>query len=218
VFTSNDSAPSDDVFDALIAAAGEAADVLARAATNGSDDPVLVLAVPNDLGDDPRQRVADATGVAVDELDLPGYPLGDVQPELWNQPPQPPRMARLRLRPDPADVRTIRDLLDRLLASWRLDGRVEDGDLKLAASELAANAILHAQSPERATVSYLGNVIRVEVEDRSGAMPERREQRPDAISGRGLHLVDTLSERWGVTPRPVGKSVWCELPVTAERR
>ncbi|MFD0069124.1 ATP-binding protein, partial [Streptomyces sp. NPDC127574] len=36
---------------------------------------------------------------------------------------------------------------------------------------------------------------------------------PEGESGRGLLLVDVLAARWGWTPRrPVGKTVWAEVP------
>ncbi|MGK9460194.1 hypothetical protein ACSLFT_09195 [Streptomyces sp. G6] len=37
---------------------------------------------------------------------------------------------------------------------------------------------------------------------------------PEGESGRGLLLVDVLALRWGWTPRrPLGKTVWAELPL-----
>jgi len=34
-------------------------------------------------------------------------------------------------------------------------------------------------------------------------------------SGRGLTMVSALSRRWGVTPRIIGKRVWCEMEIKA---
>lgn len=177
---------------------------------------VAVIAVPGELGADPVQRVADALGVSPAELSLPGYPLGDIQPELWHEPPRPPRLARLRLAPDTSTVPVVRALLERLLASWRLDGRVDEHGLKLAATELAANAVAHSASPEVATVRYLGGVVRVEVDDRSPAVPVPRRAPLDADSGRGLQFVEAVASSWGVDPRPEGKRVWAELVVSRE--
>jgi hypothetical protein len=33
----------------------------------------------------------------------------------------------------------------------------------------------------------------------------------DAVTGRGLALVDQLSTSWGVEPTSAGKLVWCEV-------
>lgn len=54
------------------------------------DVAVVVLRVPDDNGDDPLGRMTRATGLPAEELNLPGYPLGDVQPDLWRDPPEPP--------------------------------------------------------------------------------------------------------------------------------
>jgi hypothetical protein len=166
--------------------------------------------VPHDLGDDPRQRVVTATGVPSDELVLPGYPLGDLQPELWTEPPRPPRLARLRLRPDAGSVRDVRALLDRLIASWRLDGRIDEGGVKLAASELATNAFRHAE-PGTVTVRYFAQGLRIEVDDTSPEAPTMRASEPDEAGGRGLRVVNALATNWGVEARPSGKRVWCEI-------
>jgi hypothetical protein len=47
-------------------------------------------------------------------------------------------------------------------------------------------------------------------------LPELQTPRPEAESGRGLHLVEALADRWGVTEeRFPCKTVWAELPVQA---
>ena len=204
--------------DVLLGATGRpAGDALAAVVEHmrGRGDPsVVVLAVPHDAADDSRARVAAATGLPEDELVLPGYPLGDQQPELWHLPPAPPRLARLRLDDDTSSIRSVRSLIDRLLASWRLLDRVDDDNVKLLASEWAANAVVHAGSPDTVTVRYLGQVVRVEVDDGSPAVPRPAEADEEDVSGRGLFIVDALAERWGVDERPPGKRVWCEVPVT----
>lgn len=209
--------PDEALFDGLLAVAGRPADAIADAlqrclsSLRTPTAPAAVIAVPSDLGADPKQRVADATGVPLDEVSLPGHPLGDLQPELWREPPPPPRLARLRLAPDRSSPRAVRQLLDRLLASWRLDGRIDDGDVKLAASELAANAVLHAGTAQAVTIRYLGTAVRIEVDDHSRVLPSFREA--DDHGGRGLPLVEAVSSSWGAHLRPEGKRVWCEVAV-----
>ncbi len=202
----DDDTTTDGFLDALLARAGDVEGLRAACATV----PSVVLAIPEDLGADPRQRVADAIGIAVDDLDLPGYPLGDAQPELWAEPPRPPRLARLALR-DASSARDVRSLLDRLIASWRLTDRVDENDVKLAASELATNAVRHSREPETATVRYLGDGVRIEVDDGSHTHPEMRDAAADDFGGRGLHVVDAVASAWGVESRPSGKRVWCEI-------
>jgi hypothetical protein len=55
-------------------------------------------------------------------------------------------------------------------------------------------------------------VLRVEVHDGNSRHPTPSPAPADATSGRGLHLVESLAERWGVEGTPDGKVVWFELP------
>lgn len=210
---------SETALDALLGAAGDGpvdqVRALAAVAPSGDDGgDVAVLSVPADLGIDPLVRVASATGVAADELQLPGYPLGDAQPDLWATPPRPPREARLHVARDAAVLADIRQLLRRLLASWRIEARVASDDLELLATELASNAIRHSGTTATAIVRYLGECVRIEVGDGSRAMPTARTGDVLSEGGRGLPLVDTLSSAWGVVGTRDGKRVWFEVPVT----
>ena len=56
--------------------------------------------------------------------------------------------------------------------------------------------------------------MRVEIDDPSSEVPVVRH--PDAADehGRGVLLVDQLSNAWGVDPRTDGKTVWFELDVS----
>lgn len=205
--------------DALLDCAGAAADTLARhiveaaAGFVGPDDAgVLVTRVPEEGDRDPVERVVEATGVPADELQLPGYPLGDEQPDLWNLPPDPPREARIRLAPVPASVPRMRELLRRLLRSWRMPC-AGDGVIELLASELAANAVQHARSDLTVIVRYLGDVVRVEVGDGSRERPRPRQAEDDDVDGRGLALVDALAKEWGTLPTRTGKRVWCDVSI-----
>ncbi|MDT0345938.1 ATP-binding protein [Streptomyces sp. DSM 44938] len=83
----------------------------------------------------------------------------------------------------------------------------------LLVSELVTNSVRHSGSRAvRVTVTRTGrNVVRVAVVDASRTMPERRHPRDDAVSGRGLVIVEALTTRWGTDPLPRGKRVWAEL-------
>lgn len=103
-------------------------------------------------------------------------------------------------------------------------GCVEPGGLaeriRLVVGELAANAVLHAGSPFTVVVQVGREWIRVEVHDRSVAVPVMRRPDPLALDGRGLHLVHGLSVGWGSFPTAAGKVVWAQLanaPVHAEQ-
>ena len=84
----------------------------------------------------------------------------------------------------------------------------------LLTSELLSNAYLHARSATVVTVSLLDRTLRVEVADDSQTHPAPREAGPSASGGRGMRLIDTIAQRWGVQQHADGKSVWFELPDT----
>ncbi|MFD9125256.1 ATP-binding protein [Kitasatospora sp. NPDC059571] len=99
------------------------------------------------------------------------------------------------------------------LAAWRLPGAGRfDGDAVLVAAELLANAAVHAGGARRLILERRPRTLLIEVADDSPRRPETRlPHRPDIAGGHGLHIVDVLSEHWGVTPCPDGKTVWAEL-------
>jgi anti-sigma regulatory factor (Ser/Thr protein kinase) len=206
-------AVNDLVLDACLECAGCPPQEIVDAVRARSAGPVAAVGVPAELGEDPLARVAAATGTPAHEVQSPGYPLGDLQPDLWREPPRPPRLARLRLTADHRSVASVRTLLDRLLASWRLANRLDPDDVKLLATELAANAVVHSGRPETVTVRYLEHVVRIEVSDRASQPPTPRAPADDAVDGRGLLLIEALSSAWGTEQLHEGKRVWCDLAV-----
>ncbi len=116
--------------------------------------------------------------------------------------------------PYPHNVPVARRRVARLACDW---GHKEvAGDAALLASELITNALLHGCLRERlfrVELFLTGATLRVAVTDPKG---ERR-PRPRAADpyydqfGRGLLIVRTLANRWGVEGRTVGKTVWAEL-------
>jgi anti-sigma regulatory factor (Ser/Thr protein kinase) len=72
----------------------------------------------------------------------------------------------------------------------------------LLASELVTNAVVHGAPPVEITVG-----------DAHPDVPQPRHAMREDEHGRGLLLVDRLSDRWGVDAHPPGKSVWFELEV-----
>ena len=83
---------------------------------------------------------------------------------------------------------------------------------------LVTNAVVHALSPVRIVIALRGGVLEVGVSDTDATLPGARVPAPREGSrgwGRGLTLVDTLSDEWGSTPLRVGKQVWFTLAVAA---
>ena len=109
--------------------------------------------------------------------------------------------------PDAASVSSARRFVLSLL-----DAAPELVDsVQLAVSELATNAVLHARSSFRVRVSRQGSRLRVAVHDSSPAAAAKKDYGPTAVTGRGLTIVEQLTDDWGVTPDGSGKWVWFEV-------
>jgi anti-sigma regulatory factor (Ser/Thr protein kinase) len=110
---------------------------------------------------------------------------------------------------DPASVQAVRSFIHELANDSGADAEAA----ALLASELAANAVIHANSAFEVRVAQDGEVFRVEVvNDAPEMLAALRE--PSAGSGRGLHIVDALASRWGTEALDREKVVWFELPTT----
>jgi serine/threonine-protein kinase RsbW len=81
---------------------------------------------------------------------------------------------------------------------------------ELMVSELATNSVRHAHSPFEIAIRCR-NEIRVEVRDRGAGSPTVLNPPAREISGRGLRIVEAMSDEWGVTPQRTGKTVWFTL-------
>lgn len=84
-------------------------------------------------------------------------------------------------------------------------------DALLLGSELVTNAVLHARSAVQVSVSVHGRTARIGVCDEAAGMPVVRAPRDGAVNGRGLRMVQTLADRWGVARTGRAKTVWFEL-------
>ncbi|MEU5384643.1 ATP-binding protein [Kitasatospora cineracea] len=125
-----------------------------------------------------------------------------------------PQLSLLTLDSTPESVSGARRHTAQVLHCWH--ARVELSDAaRLVVSELATNAVRARGGPHGFTLSLVldRDHLLVQVGDRDPHPPRPREAGPDATGGRGLHLVDTLSSRWGYyRTAPDGKVVWAELP------
>ncbi|MFF6772649.1 SpoIIE family protein phosphatase [Streptomyces sp. NPDC012637] len=113
---------------------------------------------------------------------------------------------------DPEALRSARHMIRAAVRAWGAGERSDE--IELVADELMTNALMHTDGGAIVTLRMLAGPerrLRVEVEDRSSALPRRREAGESGVSGRGLLLVDRISDLWGVEPRGGGKCVWCEF-------
>ncbi|MFB6551004.1 MULTISPECIES: ATP-binding protein [unclassified Streptomyces] len=120
------------------------------------------------------------------------------------------RLGRADLRAVPEARRALRDLL----RHWGGPGRSDVAEL--LTSELVTNALVHTDEGAVLTATIGPRALRVEVRDFVGGLPRPRAPEPEeSTNGRGLVLVRSLADDWGVRPCEVGKSVWFELDAEA---
>ncbi|AYN42777.1 MEKHLA domain-containing protein [Streptomyces dangxiongensis] len=104
-----------------------------------------------------------------------------------------------------------RAFLRRTLASWECASSADDALLLL--SETLTNAVQHAEGPLGLRLCRTATDLTVEVSDHSPHLPQPRLAAEDEQSGRGLLLVRTLAQSWGVRPTDEGKTTWFTLKV-----
>lgn len=84
--------------------------------------------------------------------------------------------------------------------------------IELMVSELATNCIRHAQTGFRVTIYRNTTEVRVEVTDHAAGEPVVRSPGPADPTGRGLRIVQMLSNSWGVEQKEkLNKTVWFTL-------
>ena len=117
----------------------------------------------------------------------------------------------------PASVAVARRRLAAdLIAAGIFDAVIRD--VALVISELLSNAIRHAQSLPGSRLQVTWNVATesVEVAVSDGGSPTRPRQTKaslSAVGGRGLGIVENLSQTWGVRSGNFGLTVWAVIPV-----
>ena len=130
---------------------------------------------------------------------------GTVPDALRAQPPDVAAFYDLDPRSPALARRMVRDVLtDRHLLHLAENAMI-------VVSELATNAVRHARSGVAVTLTSTPGGIRITVTDSSGQLPFVHRAAPGDRAGRGLQLVDQLTNRWGVALGPAGKAVWAEL-------
>lgn len=112
--------------------------------------------------------------------------------------------------PDRSAARHARRFLD---DHWCVEhAALLRGHADLVVSELVTEAVSHGQPPVTLTVECEGPAgITISVADRDPNGPGFQAVGPEGSPG--TNLVAVLSDDWGVTTRPGGKTVWSRLVV-----
>ncbi|MCX5167550.1 SpoIIE family protein phosphatase [Streptomyces antibioticus] len=112
----------------------------------------------------------------------------------------------------PDAVMHARRFTARTLRRWKVE-EVTDAAL-LVVSELVTNALVHTQGPVQVDLTLRGDRVRVAVSDASPRAPAKPVSVDwESTGGRGLLLVEAMSDSFGTVPVAGGKQVWSEITV-----
>lgn len=127
---------------------------------------------------------------------------------------RPERVSRRWDLPDtPVAARLARCGVRSACVDWGIDEEMCE-DAAMIATELVSNAVDHARTPSRLTLSLDPARLEISVRDYFPCpAPRPRPVDVRVARGRGLHVVAMLSERSGGTDHEDGKSVWAVLAV-----
>ncbi|MEU2869801.1 ATP-binding protein [Streptomyces olivoreticuli] len=98
------------------------------------------------------------------------------------------------------------------ILNWGLSQEIAD-TAELLVSELVTNAVIHAHGSEFCFVicRAWNQALSVIVVDDGHGTPQCREKSDSSTNGRGLILVDCLSDSWGVHNLSRGKAIYFRL-------
>jgi hypothetical protein len=98
------------------------------------------------------------------------------------------------------------------LGLWGLDELIDAA--QLCVSELVSNVITHVGpgTPTTLAVCMKGTRLRIEVHDPdTRALPTLVNEDVNSETGRGMELITSMTDRWGVQLLADQKVTWCEL-------
>ncbi|MEU5863988.1 MULTISPECIES: ATP-binding protein [unclassified Nonomuraea] len=130
----------------------------------------------------------------------------------------PSASATYVLPPTASSVHSARSFTMGTLSGWGLGELVEN--MELVVSELATNALRHGlrldeprcQRPVHMSLVRRGGLVTSAFTDPGTSVPVLRYPGPLDTGGLGLHIVESLSLRWGWSAlAPHGKIVWAVL-------
>ncbi|MER5771010.1 ATP-binding protein [Streptomyces sp. NPDC001985] len=124
------------------------------------------------------------------------------------------RSLNLCLAVEPAEISGIRHTVIQRLLQWNLAALSDD--VTLVVSELLANVQEHAEGICELHVQLADQLLVVSVTDTVTATPALRRPSGIAEAGRGLLLVDALTDHWETTLTATGKVITCTFS-TPER-
>ncbi|TDC72247.1 histidine kinase [Micromonospora sp. KC606] len=170
----------------------------------------LVTAVAGAASGDPRALCAVATAAVA------GATEDDVAVLAVEHALRPSRSASTEMPAEPTAPSRVRHWMTAQLTDWQVPEAVI-GAAVLCTSELTTNALLHAGTAARVVIDLSAERLLVSVAD-SGTRGTVTRAQTDTLSsrGRGLGLIEQLSDAWGTDPTVRGSTVWFEILIPAQ--
>ncbi|MGN6473193.1 MAG: ATP-binding protein, partial [Mycobacteriales bacterium] len=112
-----------------------------------------------------------------------------------------------------AAPRLARKVVRSTLEGWGLPQLGDDA--MLVATELATNAVRHAQSDFTLSIAHAPHGVRLAIGDTIAGMTTHPPD-PDDTGGRGLQIIAGIARAWGHHPAANGKLVWAEIEAPAD--
>jgi serine phosphatase RsbU (regulator of sigma subunit)/anti-sigma regulatory factor (Ser/Thr protein kinase) len=127
------------------------------------------------------------------------------------------RSATMLVPAEPTGPSRVRQWMTARLRDWSVPEAVI-GAAILCTSELTTNALLHAGTPAQVHVDLNAERLLVSVAD-TGTRGTVIRAHADTMSsrGRGLGLIEDLSDSWGTDPTVRGTTVWFEMLLSGNR-
>ena len=177
--------------------------------TEGLD--ALVAAAAAAQSGDPRNLCSLATAA------VPGVTDDDVAVLAVERAVALSRSAQMLVPAEPTGPSRVRQWMSTRLREWAVPEPVI-GAAILCTSELTTNALLHAGTPAQVHVDLNAERLLVSVAD-TGTRGTVIRAHTDTLSsrGRGLGLIEDLSDSWGTDPTVRGTTVWFEMLLPGPR-
>ena len=165
----------------------------------------LVAAVAGSASADPRNLCSLASRAVIEPTD------DDVAVLAVEHAIAASRSATMLVPAEPTGPSRVRQWMTTRLREWGVPESVL-GAAILCTSELTTNALLHAGTPAQVHIDLSAERLLVSVAD-TGTRGAVVRARTEALSsrGRGLGLIEELSDTWGTDPTVRGSTVWFEM-------
>ena len=171
----------------------------------------LVAAAAAATSGDPRNLCSLATSA------VPGSTDDDVAVLAVERAVALSRSATMTVPAEPTGPSRVRQWMSTRLREWAVP-EPAIGSAILCTSELTTNALLHAGTPAQVHIDLNAERLLVSVAD-TGTRGSVIRAHIDTMSsrGRGLGLIEELSDSWGTDPSVRGTTVWFEIILPTAR-